>query len=85
VVIPEKLLAELLDLIRKSPGTIVRIDLREQLVTIPAMGESSRFEINPYKKECLLQGLDDIEYLLGMQDLIRDHEIKTRADENRNN
>lgn len=85
VVIPEKLLAGLLDLIRKSPGTIVIIDLQQQLVSIPAMGESSRFEINPYKRECLLKGLDDIEYLLGMQGLIRDYEIKTRADENRNN
>lgn len=85
VVIPEKLLAELLDLIKTSPGTIVRIDLQQQLVTIPAMGESSRFEINPYKKECLLKGLDDIEYLLSMQDLIRDFEVKTLADENRNN
>jgi 3-isopropylmalate/(R)-2-methylmalate dehydratase small subunit len=85
VVIPEKQLADLLELIKKNPGTIVRIDLREQLVTIPATGESSRFEINPFKKECLLKGLDDIEYLLGMQSLIRDYEIKTRADENRNN
>jgi 3-isopropylmalate/(R)-2-methylmalate dehydratase small subunit len=85
VVIPEKLLAELLDLIKKNPGTIVIIDLQQQLVTIPSMGESSRFEINPYKKECLLKGLDDIEYLLGMQGLIRDYEVKTRADENRNN
>ena len=85
VVIPEKQLADLLELIKKNPGTIVRIDLREQLVTIAATGESSRFEINPFKKECLLKGLDDIEYLLGMQSLIRDYEIKTRADENRNN
>jgi 3-isopropylmalate/(R)-2-methylmalate dehydratase small subunit len=85
VVIPEKLLADLLELIKKNPGTIVRIDLLQQLITIPAMGESSRFEINPFKKECLLNGLDDIEYLLSMQGLIRDYEIKTLEDENRNN
>ena len=85
VVIPEKLLADLLELIKKNPGTIVRIDLLQQLITIPAMGESSRFEINPFKKECLLNGLDDIEYLLSMQGLIRDYEIKTPEDENRNN
>jgi len=85
VVIPEKLLADLLELIKKNPGTIVRIDLLQQLITIPAMGESSRFEINPFKKECLLNGLDDIEYLLSMQGLIRDYEIKTFEDENRNN
>jgi len=85
VVIPEKLLADLLELIKKNTGTIVRIDLLQQLITIPAMGESSRFEINPFKKECLLNGLDDIEYLLSMQGLIRDYEIKTLEDENRNN
>lgn len=85
VVIPEKLLADLLELIKNRPETIVKIDLQQQLVTIPAIGESSRFEINPYKKECLLKGLDDVEYLLGIQGLITDYEIKMRADENRNN
>ena len=85
VVIPEKLLADLLELIKNRPETIVKIDLPQQLVTIPAIGESSRFEINPFRKECLLKGLDDIEYLLGIQSLITDYEIKTRADENRNN
>ncbi len=85
VVIPEKLLADLLELIKNIPETIVKIDLQQQSVTIPGIGETSRFEINPFKKECLLKGLDDIEYLLGIQSLIRDYEIKTRADENRNN
>jgi 3-isopropylmalate/(R)-2-methylmalate dehydratase small subunit len=84
VVIPEKPLADLLELIQKRPETIVKIDLQQQLVTIPATGESWRFEINPFKKECLLQGLDDIEYLLGIQSLITDYEMKTCADENRN-
>ena len=85
VVIPEKLLADLLELLKKKPETIVQIDLQQQLVTIPATGESSRFEINPFKKECLLKGLDDIEYLLGIQGLVTDYETKMRADENRNN
>lgn len=85
VVIPEKLLADLLELIKNRPETIVKIDLQQQLIAIPAIGESSWIEINPFKKECLLKGLDDIEYLLGIQSLITDYEIKTRADENRNN
>jgi 3-isopropylmalate/(R)-2-methylmalate dehydratase small subunit len=85
VVIPEKLLADLLELIKEKPETMVQIDLQEQLLTIPFMRESSRFGINPFKKECLLKGLDDIEYLLGIQNLIRDWENNTRADENRNN
>jgi len=85
VVIPEELLAYLLELIKNSPETIVKIDLEQQLVTIPAIGATSRFEINQFKKECLLKGLDDIEYLLGIQSLITDYEIKMRADANRNN
>ncbi|HZM13832.1 MAG TPA: 3-isopropylmalate dehydratase small subunit [Bacteroidales bacterium] len=80
VVIPEKLLADLLELIKNRPETIVKIDLEQQLVTIPAIGATSLFEINPFKKECLLKGLDDIEYLLGIQSLITDYEIKMRAD-----
>jgi len=85
VVIPEELLADLLELIKNRPETIVKIDLEQQLVTIPAIGATSRFEINQFKKECLLKGLDDIEYLLGIQSLITDYEIKMRADANRNN
>jgi len=85
VVIPEKLLADLLELIKNRPETIVKIDLQQQLVTIPATGATSRFEINPFKKECLLKDLDDIEYLLGIQSLITDYEIKMRADADRNN
>ena len=85
VVIPEKLLADLLELIKNRPETLVKIDLQQQLITIPAIGETSRFEINPFKKECLLKGLDDIEYLLGIQSLITGYEIKMLADENRNN
>jgi len=85
VVIPEKLLSDLLVLIKNRPETIVQIDLQQQLLMIPSSGETSRFEINPFKKECLLKGLDDIEYLLGIQSLITDYEIKTHTDENRNN
>src|SRR5665648_397952 len=70
VVIPEKLLADLLELIKNRPETIVKIDLQRQLFTIPSSGVSILFEINPYKKECLLKGLDDVEYLLGIQSLI---------------
>jgi len=85
VVIPEKPLTDILELIQKIPETVVKINLQQQFVTIPATGESWRFEINPFKKECLLQGLDDIEYLLGIKSLITDYEIKMCADENRNN
>jgi 3-isopropylmalate/(R)-2-methylmalate dehydratase small subunit len=57
---------------------MVRIDLEEQLLTVLPTEESIRFEINPYKKECLLKGLDDIDYLLGIVDLITAFETKRK-------
>ena len=44
--------------------TKVKIDLEKQTLTILSTGDSVKFEINPYKKECLLKGLDDIDFLL---------------------
>ncbi|HUW93298.1 MAG TPA: 3-isopropylmalate dehydratase small subunit [Bacteroidales bacterium] len=85
VVISEKLLADLLACVKETPKTMLKIDLQQQLFMVPAMGVSVVFDINSYKKECLLIGLDDIDYLLGIQKHITDHEIKTGSDEDRNN
>lgn len=78
VVIPEKNLAALLSIVTGEPHTLVQIDLQRQLLMIPDTGFSVRFEINPYKKECLLKGLDDIDYLLGIQNQITDYELKNK-------
>jgi 3-isopropylmalate/(R)-2-methylmalate dehydratase small subunit len=78
VVVPEKFLQGLLNLVRRKPESMVRIDLEEQLLTVLPTEESIRFEINPYKKECLLKGLDDIDYLLGIVDLITAFETKRK-------
>ncbi len=74
VIVPEKFLQNLLSMVQKNPETIVRIDVENQLITIPSTGERHSFEINPYKKECLIKGLDDIDYLLGLKDLITSFE-----------
>ncbi len=74
IVIPEELLKKLLDRIQKDPSTKVKIDLEKQSLTIPATGDTVRFEINPYKKECMLKGLDDIDFLLSMKELITGYE-----------
>ncbi len=74
VVVQDKLLNDLLDLIRKKPDTKIRIDLEKQLVMILPDGEAVGFDINPFKKECLLNGLDDIDYLLGLKDKITSFE-----------
>ena len=78
VVVSEKFLHSLLNLVRRKPESLVRIDLEKQLVTVLPTGDSISFEINPYKKECLLKGLDDIDYLLGINDLITSFETKRK-------
>jgi 3-isopropylmalate/(R)-2-methylmalate dehydratase small subunit len=74
VVIPEVLLKKLHEQILKDPSTKVHIDLEKQIFTILPTGDSVKFVINPYKKECLLKGLDDIDFLLSMKDMITTYE-----------
>ncbi|MFO7933518.1 MAG: 3-isopropylmalate dehydratase small subunit [Bacteroidales bacterium] len=56
--------------IEKDPGTLLRVDLENQKISLPVTGEKEHFEINPYKKSCLLRGYDDIDYLLSIRDKI---------------
>lgn len=74
VVIPEELLKKLFKLINDDPSILVRIDLEKQTFTIPSTGDSVIFSINPHKKECLLKGLDDIDFLLDMKEMITSYE-----------
>lgn len=78
IVISDDLLKKLHDQIRKDPGTKVKIDLENQTFTVMPTGDSVKFNINPYKKECLLKGLDDIDFLLSMKDLIISFENNKR-------
>ncbi len=64
VVVSEPFLAELFESIASNPRTEVKVDLPSQTITNLATGKSEKFDINAYKKQCLLEGLDDIEYLL---------------------
>ncbi|MDX9948337.1 MAG: 3-isopropylmalate dehydratase small subunit [Bacteroidales bacterium] len=79
VIVPEKFLDSLMDLVRKDPDQLVRIDLENQVISIVPDGSSVQFEINPYKKECLMKGLDDIDYLLSKKDLITAFEKDKKA------
>ncbi len=79
IVVSDKFLNDLLKLVTEKPETKVNVDLEKQVITVLPTGESSSFEINAYKKECMLQGLDDIDYLLGIRDDISDYEIKNKT------
>ena len=70
VVVSESFLQELFDSIAKDHKTEVEVNLPEQTVTNKATGQSEKFEINGYKKHCLMNGLDDIDYLLQNKDKI---------------
>ncbi|HLN21341.1 MAG TPA: 3-isopropylmalate dehydratase small subunit [Bacteroidales bacterium] len=76
IVVPESFLKKLLDLSTAEPGSKIKINLENQTVTILKTGESVQFNINPYKKECLMKGLDDVDFLLGMKKEILDYENK---------
>lgn len=64
VVVSESFLKELFDSIDKDHGTQVRIDLPNQMVTNLFTGHSEKFDINGYKKHCLENGLDDVDFLV---------------------
>ena len=70
VVVSETFLAELFESIETDPKTEVEVDLPNQKVTNKATGSSETFDINGYKKHCLMNGLDDIDYLLQNKDKI---------------
>lgn len=76
VVVSEEFLAELFANIYANPSTEVRVDLLSQTVTNLATSRSETFDINPYKKQCLAEGLDDIEYLLSKKEDIQQFEQK---------
>ena len=70
VVVSEPFLAELFQSIKDNPKMQVEVDLPNQMVTNKTTGKSEHFEINGYKKHCLMNGLDDIDYLLENKDKI---------------
>lgn len=70
VVISPAFLAAVFAAIEEDPKTIFEVDLEKQSFTIAATGQSELFEINPYKKHCLQNGLDDIDYLVAMKEEI---------------
>ena len=78
VVISDEFLSELFSSSSRSPKATVTVNLEEQTIVNNETGRSESFEINSYKKECLLKGLDDIDFLMSNRDKILEYE-KQRA------
>ncbi|GAB6122895.1 3-isopropylmalate dehydratase small subunit [Dysgonomonas termitidis] len=74
VVVTPEFLAEIFASVNTDPKATLTIDLEKQAITNNATGKSESFEINPYKKECLLKGLDDIDYLLSKKEMTEEYE-----------
>lgn len=68
VVVTPAFQQELFDTIAQNPQAVVTVDVPNQMVTNETTGNSEKFEINGYKKHCLVNALDDIDYLLSVQD-----------------
>ena len=69
-------LKELLAEVQSNPMTLIEIDLEAQLLRVPEIGIQEHFEINPYKKTCLIIGFDDIDFLLSQKEKISAFEQK---------
>lgn len=74
IVISEGFLQKLFKDIESNPSTTITVDLINQKVTNNASDESESFDINSYKKNCLLNGLNDIDFLLSNKDKIEKYE-----------
>ena len=60
--------------VQQNPATQLEINLEQQTIQITSTGEQESFDINPYKKTCLLNGYDDIDYLLNSKKEIEEFE-----------
>ncbi len=79
IVLPLDTVARLRGELARAPGTELTIDLAAQTVTMPG-GGAERFEVDPFRKECLLAGIDEIELTLRYEDAIAAHERRQRRE-----
>lgn len=76
ITVSEAFLQKMFSAIEKDPTTEFEVSLPEQYIKIEKTGDKENFEINNYKKTCLLNGYDDIDYLLSIKEEIATYEKK---------
>ena len=74
VVVSEKMLADIFAAIESDPNTELLIDLPAQTIEIAGTDSKEQFEIAPYKKECLMNGYDDVDFLVSIRQEIESFE-----------
>lgn len=67
---------KMFEMVENDPGSTATIDLQNQLIQADKIKQKERFEINPYRKQCLIKGFDDIDYLLNIKEKILDYAKK---------
>jgi 3-isopropylmalate/(R)-2-methylmalate dehydratase small subunit len=72
--VSDEFLAAIFRAVENNQASQLDIDLENQTVTILDTGEQTEFEINPYKKSCLINGYDDIDFILNQKKLIEEFE-----------
>lgn len=79
VQVSEMLLQLIFEKMEENPTLLIEVDLPNQKISLVGYNISEKFEINAYKKQCLMEGLDDIDYLLSSKNEIEAYE-KQRVD-----
>ena len=79
VTVSEEFLQDLFNTIQQNPEATITVDLEAQTISNNFAGKTEKFEINNYKKTCLLNGYDDIDYLLSIRGEIENFEKSTHA------
>ena len=74
VVVSESFLAEIYESVHADANCTLTVNLEAQTLLNNATGKSESFDMNPYKKECFVKGLDDIDYLLSKKVQIEQYE-----------
>lgn len=74
--VTEEFLQNIFTEIYKNADTKLKVDLEAQEISLVSTGETAKFEINPYKKACLLNGYDDIDFILSKKEKIEEYELK---------
>lgn len=74
VTVSEEMLYRIFTAVEQDPSTMVEVNLEQQYIRIASTGEQESFDINAYKKTCLLNGFDDIDYLISIKPEIEAYE-----------
>jgi 3-isopropylmalate/(R)-2-methylmalate dehydratase small subunit len=72
--VSDEFLSKIFEEVDRNAATEINVNLEEQTVTLISTGEQAAFEINAYKKSCLINGYDDIDFILNQRDAIATYE-----------